>query len=85
MINILKIALVKLASVKRGSNDERNYKVHSERQISLSGSIDEYEMFGLSGLEDPTNVSEQMVHSHASCHYRGAKIEEKSHLGRYQL
>lgn len=75
----------KLASVKRGSNDERNYKVHSERQISASSSIDEYEMFGSSGLEDLTSVSEQREHSHASRRYRGAKIEEKSHLGRCQL
>ncbi|XP_039137619.1 pre-mRNA-splicing factor ATP-dependent RNA helicase DEAH7-like isoform X1 [Dioscorea cayenensis subsp. rotundata] len=75
------LGLDKLASVKRGSNDERNYKVHSERQISASSSIDEYEMFGSSGLEDLTSVSEQREHSHASRRYRGAKIEEKSHLG----
>ena len=85
MINFRKIGLDKLASAKRGSKDERNYKVHGERQISLSSSIDEYEMFGSSGSEDPISVSGKKGQSHASRHYRGAKIEEKSHLGRYQL
>ncbi|KAJ0981770.1 hypothetical protein J5N97_010025 [Dioscorea zingiberensis] len=72
------LGLDKLASAKRVSND----KVQRERQISLSSSVDEDEMFGSSGLEDPTSVSEQGGHNHASRRYRGAKIEEKSHPGR---
>lgn len=53
------------------------------RQVFLSSSIDEDEMFGYAGLEDPISVSEQRGHNTACCQYRGAQIEEKSHIGRH--